>query len=179
MITRLEELPSIRRKHSSENIALTGGVFDLMHPGHIALFKYMSSIADIGVVALSSDKRVKQRKGSTRPIQNEGIRLTMVDAVRYVDYALIAPEPNENEVPTVRIMRELSPDIFLTSDESWLAYRGLFREIGARLLLVPRFNEGIDTTSTIERVLQTHRDASPSLASQVTGHEPNLTNERL
>jgi len=161
MITHLEDLPSVRRQHEEETIALAGGVFDLLHPGHIDLFKRMKGTADVSVVAVSSDMRVKQRKGPLRPIQNQDIRLQVVDAMRYVDYSLIAPEPTKSEVPTVQIMRALRPDYFLSSEQSWLGHMAIFDELGIEFCLVPRFNEDISTTRTIEGVLASHRIPQP------------------
>lgn len=158
MITSLGELPQVREEHAGDTIALAGGVFDLLHPGHIDLFKRMKAVADIGVIALSSDTRVKQRKGPLRPIQNQDTRLTVVDAIRYVDYALVAPEPTEDEVPTVQIMRALRPDYFFSSETSWLDYPNIFTELAIDLRVVPRFSDEISTTATIEAVLDTHSE---------------------
>lgn len=158
MITSLSELPQVREEHPDETIALAGGVFDLLHPGHIDLFKRMKAVADIGVIALSSDARVRQRKGPLRPIQDEDTRLIVVDAIRYVDYALVAPEPTEEEVPTVQVMRALRPDYFFSSEDSWLDYPNIFAELAVDLRLVPRFSEEISTTETIKAILSTHQE---------------------
>lgn len=158
MRASMESLPWIREVHSAETIALAGGVFDLLHPGHLDLFRHMKATADVAVVALSSDVRVKQRKGPMRPIHDQGTRLAVVEAIRYVDYALIAPEPSATEVPTVQMMRALRPDFFLTSEDSWLNFPEIFEELDTELRLVPRFSEEISTSRTIAQVLENHRD---------------------
>jgi cytidyltransferase-like protein len=154
MIASFEKLPAIREHHRDETIALAGGVFDLLHPGHIDLFKRMKAAADIAVVALSSDIRVKQRKGADRPIQPQNIRLEVVDAVRYVDYAMIAPEFTEQGTPTVQVMHALHPDIFLSSEKSWLDHTKVFELLDIKFLLVSRFSDEISTTRTIEALLR-------------------------
>ena len=152
MFTSLENLPEIRKKHSEDTIVLAGGVFDLVHPGHLDLFKRMKTVASIGVVAVSTDTRVRQRKGSDRPIQDENTRLQVVEAMRSVDYAMIAPEPNGLEVPTVRIMRALRPDFFMSSEDSWLNFPHIFEELGVEFSLVPRLSEDVSTTQTIHKI---------------------------
>lgn len=161
MIIKLEELSSIRRRHQEETIAFAGGVFDLMHPGHLDLFKHMQAVADIVVVAVSTDERVRQRKGPSRPIHNETTRLQVIDAVRHINYTLLAPAPNKGEVPTVQIMRALLPNIFMSSENSWQEYPEIFRELNVDFKLVVRFSEKISTTHTINRVLGLHSSTQP------------------
>jgi cytidyltransferase-like protein len=156
MIIDLRSLPEIRGQHNDETIAFAGGVFDLLHPGHLDLFRRMKSVADFAVVALSSDIRVKQRKGNLRPIQDQSTRLEIVSEIRLVDYALIAPEPSEEEVPTVQIMRALHPEYFLTSETTWYDFPDVFDELGVILHVVPRFSDEISTSQTIQRVLDSH-----------------------
>jgi len=128
MIVTLAELCEIRKNHSNHNIIFAGGVFDLMHPGHLDLFKRMKKSADI-VVAVSSDTRVKQRKGIFRPIHDQYTCLEIVDSVKNVNYCLIAPDPDGGtDVPTVKILRMLYPNIFMTCDKSWLQYNDIFEE---------------------------------------------------
>ena len=84
MFVTFDELAEIRKKHAAQSIIFAGGVFDLLHPGHLDLFKRMKREADIVVVAVSSDKRVKQRKGPTRPIHDEQTRAEIVCSLKNV-----------------------------------------------------------------------------------------------
>lgn len=63
----------------------TNGVFDVLHPGHIELLKVARSLGDYLVVGLDSDRRVKELKGDSRPINNWLDRKIMLEAVRHVD----------------------------------------------------------------------------------------------
>jgi cytidyltransferase-like protein len=156
MIVGIDQLPDIREEHKEKTIALAGGVFDLIHPGHLDLFRRMKVAADIAVVALSSDVRVKQRKGVLRPIHNQATRLEIVDSIRFVDYALIAPEPSGTDVPTVQVMRSLQPDFFLTSETSWYGFPEIFDELDMVLKVVPRYSDEISTSQTIQSILEAH-----------------------
>ena len=49
-------------------IIFVNGCFDVLHPGHIALFQYAKSLGDYLIVAIDSDEKVALDKGFDRPI---------------------------------------------------------------------------------------------------------------
>lgn len=61
------------------------GTFDVLHPGHIRLLSYAKSLGTRLFVAIDSDLRVKQLKGSHRPINDQAIRKEMLLALKSVD----------------------------------------------------------------------------------------------
>lgn len=61
------------------------GTFDVLHPGHIRLLSYAKSLGTRLFVAIDSDLRVKQLKGSHRPINDQDIRKEMLLALKSVD----------------------------------------------------------------------------------------------
>lgn len=117
MIISFDELSLIRAKNNPSTIVFTGGCFDLLHEGHICALKWRKSLGDILVVGVSSDERVRQRKGSSRPIQNELTRSHVIDAIKYVDYTFILPMPDEVS-PTLNVIKRLKPDIFVDTAEN-------------------------------------------------------------
>ena len=50
------------------------GCFDILHRGHIELFKYAKGLGGFVIVGIDSDTRVKQLKGDSRPINNHDDR---------------------------------------------------------------------------------------------------------
>ena len=46
------------------------GTFDILHRGHLELLNYAKNLGDHLSVAIDSDRRVKEKKGLTRPIYN-------------------------------------------------------------------------------------------------------------
>lgn len=70
-------------------IVLTNGVFDIMHKGHLELLKFAKKQGTKLVVAIDSDARVKILKGSSRPINNEIDRKSLLESNIYVDEVII------------------------------------------------------------------------------------------
>ena len=63
----------------------TNGCFDVLHRGHIELFKYAKSLGDYLVVGLDDDARVRASKGDNRPINNLEDRIEMLRSIKYID----------------------------------------------------------------------------------------------
>lgn len=61
------------------------GTFDILHPGHVRLLSYAKSLGDRLFVAIDSDRRVKELKGQSRPINTAIERKEMLLALKAVD----------------------------------------------------------------------------------------------
>ena len=75
----------VEKIDSHTGIVLTNGVFDILHKGHIELLKFAKSQGTKLIVAIDSDRRVKELKGDSRPINNEEDRRKVLETNRYVD----------------------------------------------------------------------------------------------
>jgi len=151
MIVTRADLSNLREKHKGQKIVLGGGAFDILHQGHIDYLCDLRKLGDIVVIAVKSDAEIKSYKEPGRPIQNEDVRAAIMDAVRYVDYVLVAPEPKESEPPRLAIARELKPDVLVTSSPKWRAYEKELEQLGITLKILP-IEKVNSTTSIIERI---------------------------
>ena len=88
-------------------IVFTNGCFDVLHRGHVELFKYCKSLGRV-VVGLNSDKSVKALKGNGRPFFSELDRKFMLESCKYVDEVTIFDEPTPHE-----LIKKLKPDIIV------------------------------------------------------------------
>ena len=74
---------------------LVNGTFDIVHPGHLALLNYAKSLGNWLVVAIDSDRRVRELKGVDRPINNQHERQLLLENIRAVDQVLIFDSDQE------------------------------------------------------------------------------------
>tara|TARA_R110000824_G_scaffold80365_4_gene202111 strand:+ start:6655 stop:7047 length:393 start_codon:yes stop_codon:yes gene_type:complete len=66
-------------------VVWTNGCFDILHRGHIELFKYAKSLGDYLVVGIDTDERVKSSKGPSRPYNSLEDRIVLLEAINYID----------------------------------------------------------------------------------------------
>src|SRR5215471_17382744 len=94
-LRQLEDLPAILQ---GKKIVLANGCFDIIHVGHLRYLRDARALGDTLVVAINSDKSVRQIKDAGRPILQESDRVELVSALRYVDYVVLFDEPNVSRV---------------------------------------------------------------------------------
>ncbi len=95
----------LEEKKNNKTIAFANGGFDLIHIGHIRYLKAAKKKADILIVALNSDKSLKNLKGKNRAIINEKGRIKIVSSFECVDYVTLF---NDKTVDKILLM--LKPD---------------------------------------------------------------------
>ena len=66
-------------------IVFVNGCFDVLHPGHIALFQYAKSLGDYLIVAIDSDEKVALDKGFDRPIFSMEDRRFVLESIECID----------------------------------------------------------------------------------------------
>lgn len=82
----------------SKKIVWTNGCFDILHRGHIELFKYAKSLGDTLLVGVDSDFKVKQDKGEDRPFNNEEDRIELLNSIRYIDKIFLFNTPEQLDI---------------------------------------------------------------------------------
>ena len=91
---------------AGRSVALANGCFDLLHVGHVRLLRAAAREAEILVVALNSDARVRATKGAERPVVPLEERMEVVSALAGVDWVTSFDEPTADE-----LLRTLRPDV--------------------------------------------------------------------
>src|SRR5919198_2043067 len=78
-----------RLRATGARLVFTNGVFDLLHVGHVRYLAQARALGDALVVAINSDRSVRELKGSDRPVFNEAERAEILAALRPVDYVTV------------------------------------------------------------------------------------------
>ena len=76
---------------TSLRIVLAGGVFDIIHPGHIHTLNSAKSLGDVLVVVVATDKTAESMKKRT-PLHNQEQRRVLVNSLSMVDIGIIGHE---------------------------------------------------------------------------------------
>ena len=85
----MDSIEALRR--GSLRVVLAGGVFDIIHPGHIHTLKAAKALGDILVVAIATDKTAQKMKKRI-PLHNQELRRELVDCLSMVDIAIVGHE---------------------------------------------------------------------------------------
>ena len=99
-------------------IGLTSGCFDIFHSGHISTLKQSKSLCDIFFVCLSSDKQIREIKGTDRPVNRIEDRARMLLTMPFIDYVILYDETDniyEKELDNIMLM--VQPDIWFKGSD--------------------------------------------------------------
>tara|TARA_X000001388_G_C2175025_1_gene101319 strand:+ start:126 stop:515 length:390 start_codon:yes stop_codon:yes gene_type:complete len=73
------------------------GCFDVLHKGHIELFKHAASLGDRLIVGIDTDERVRAAKGPSRPINSVEDRKAVLESIKYIDHVVTFSTDKELE----------------------------------------------------------------------------------
>ena len=131
-------------------VVFTNGVFDLLHPGHVALLEAARAEGDALVVGVNSDASARRLgKGPERPVVPEAARARVVAALAAVDCVVIFDE----DTPLALILA-LHPDVLVKGGD-WSPERIVgapeVAARGGRVVSIP-FAHDRSTTAVIRRI---------------------------
>jgi len=147
----LDELQAITAKARSDGkkVVLTNGCFDLLHRGHLHLLREAKACGELLIVAVNSDKSVREIKGPHRPILPEADRAELLAALEMVDYVVLFDEPDP-----YRLIAALKPHV-LAKGGDWKPESIIGSDIvirnGGKVAVIP-YLKGFSTTEIIERI---------------------------
>ena len=76
---------------NSIRVVLAGGVFDIIHPGHIHTLKAAKDLGNVLVVVIATDNTAQKMKNKI-PLHNMELRRDLVKSLSMVDYAVVGYE---------------------------------------------------------------------------------------
>lgn len=132
-----------------EQVVFTNGCFDILHAGHVTYLQKAAQEGNRLIVALNTDRSVRELKGDPRPIASEDDRACVVAALAAVDAVIFFDESTP-----LHVIETLRPDVLVKGGdyskqqvvgapevESW----------GGRVVLLPLV-EGRSTSNLIKKI---------------------------
>jgi len=95
------------KKQSKKKIVLAGGVFDIIHPGHIHTLNAAKALGGILVVAIATDKTAEKMKKRS-PLHSQELRRELVSCLSMVDKAIVGHEDD-----IFQTVKEVKPNIIV------------------------------------------------------------------
>jgi len=152
-ILSIEEMLAERERlrTAGARLVFTNGVFDLLHVGHVRYLAQARALGDALVVAINSDRTVRELKGPDRPVFDEAERAEILAALRQVDYVVIF-----DDISPRSLISRLLPDVLVKGGDYQLDEihgREEVEAAGGKVISLP-FVDGASTTTIIERMKQ-------------------------
>jgi len=138
-----------RLRNNGARLVFTNGVFDLLHVGHVRYLAEARALGDALVVAINSDRTVRELKGSDRPVFDQAERAEILAALRQVDYVVVF-----DHISPRSLIAQLLPDVLVKGGDYQLDEihgREEVEAAGGKVISLP-FVDGASTSALIERM---------------------------
>lgn len=123
------------------------GSFDLLHPGHIRLLNTARSFGDYLLVAIDSDRRIAEKKGPSRPVNDQFTRKVLMSNIKAVDEVQVFDSDEELR----NIIQHYEPDVMMVGSD-WRNQPVTGSEYAKRLEFFER-QDDYSTTRTLQSYL--------------------------
>jgi rfaE bifunctional protein nucleotidyltransferase chain/domain len=144
-----EALARLLKSRRGRRVVFTNGCFDILHVGHLRVLETAARLGDVLVVALNSDRSVRNIKGPRRPLVPLRDRARLMAALRPVDFVTYFHEDTPE-----RLIRRLKPDVLVKGGD-WAAGRIVGSEVVKKVVRVP-LARGRSTTGIVEKILKVY-----------------------
>ncbi|WP_457742339.1 adenylyltransferase/cytidyltransferase family protein [Thermococcus sp.] len=135
---------------------LVGGVFDILHVGHIHFLKQAKELGDELVVIVAHDETVRRNK-RRNPINPAEDRAELLKAIKYVDEVYIGSPGGID----FELVRRINPDVIAIGPDQKFNCKKLKEElrkhgIDAEVIRVPYLykSDRAKTSKIIQRIIE-------------------------
>lgn len=151
----LEEFLS-ERQQLNKTLTLVTGVFDLLHEEHLRFLQKAKKTADLLLVGLESDLRVKQMKGQGRPFNDQLNRLQNLQKLGVADFIFILPEEFSQAKDHRTLIAKIRPDFMAVSSNTLFQAEKakILAEFDAKLVIVHDYNPKFSSSKIINKVIK-------------------------
>ena len=121
---------------------VVNGTFDILHRGHLEMLEYASELGSL-LVCIDSDSRVKQLKGSSRPVNCQDDRVYMLKSLKFVDWVRVF----SSEQDLIDIIKDYQPDVMVKGSD----YKNK-PIVGEHLIKEIKFYDRVEPYSTTKTI---------------------------
>ena len=121
------------------------GCFDVLHRGHIELFKYAKSLGKTLIVGIDADERIKAAKGPSRPINNTKDRRFILESIKYIDHIVSFASDDD----LIRWIKFWKPDCMVVGSD-WKEKKVIGGEHTQKIIFFDRIGD-YSTTKILEK----------------------------
>lgn len=127
---------------------MVNGTFDILHRGHIELLNFARHLGDSLLVAIDTDRRVKELKGKDRPINNQEDRKFHLANLKAVDSVCFFDSKEE----LIELMKHWKPDVYVKGSD-WKKDRPSTAEEYCKEVIYYDRVGNYSTTNTIQDII--------------------------
>jgi D-beta-D-heptose 7-phosphate kinase/D-beta-D-heptose 1-phosphate adenosyltransferase len=137
-------------RKKGKTVVFTNGCFDILHRGHIHLFREAKKHGDLLVVAVNSDRSIARMRTAMAPLNPENDRAHLIAAIDGVDFITLFDEPTP-----VALLRRLKPDVIVKGG-NYAVNEVVGREYAHATVIVPQL-KGYSTAEIVRRISSKRR----------------------
>ncbi|MGA3050999.1 MAG: D-glycero-beta-D-manno-heptose-7-phosphate kinase [Chitinispirillaceae bacterium] len=126
-------------------VVFTNGCFDILHRGHVHLFREAKKYGDILVVALNSDRSIATVRGPDFPLNPESDRAHLIAAIDGVDYITLFDAPTP-----LNLLRRIRPDVIVKGG-NYREQEVVGKEYARKTVIIPQL-KGYSTKEIIRKI---------------------------
>ena len=144
------------------------GTFDILHPGHIRFLKEAKALGDELIVIVAREKNVRHKP---KPIIPEEQRRRVVEAIKYVDKAILGDEED-----MFKPIMEIKPDVIVLGydqhfNEKWLEEELKKRNLNCKVIRIKAKEECeyCSSAKIIKRIFQVFKERAKEYEAKIRG----------
>lgn len=131
---------------------LMNGCYDVLHLGHIRSFNQALAYGTRLIVAINSDRAIRQLKGNSRPINVESDRVEFLRSIRGIDDVVVFDSTDVSS-----LLASLKPDVWVksgyTEDTVDKKEYEIAKKLGIRVVFLP-VTQRLSTTEISQKLMR-------------------------
>lgn len=125
---------------------MVNGTFDILHRGHLEMLRFARQQGNFLLVAIDTDRRVQELKGTERPINNQEDRKFHLMCLEFVNEVQFFDSKEE----LIEIMKSYKPDVYVKGSD-WKKDKSTAHNYSKEVIYYDRIGD-YSTTKIIQRI---------------------------